>query len=138
MATTKPDPARSAVMRAVRAKDTTPEMIVRRMVHGMGYRYRLHAKDLPGKPDLCFRARRKVIFVNGCFWHGHDCRRGARPPRENAAYWSAKIARNAARDAANLAALAETGWAALTIWECETPVRRRDELAARLRAFLGD
>jgi DNA mismatch endonuclease (patch repair protein) len=85
-------------------------MIVRRLVHAMGYRYRLHRKDLPGKPDLVFGPRRKAIFVNGCFWHGHHCVRGARQPKANAEYWRAKIARNVERDAANEIALKAAGW----------------------------
>src|SRR5205814_5907334 len=89
---------RSRIMRAVKGRDTAPEMTVRRIVHGMGYRYRLHRKDLPGKPDLVFPRDHKVIFVHGCFWHGHDCQRGARAPKMNADYWSTKIARNRNRD----------------------------------------
>ena len=99
-------------MRAVKAGDTAPEMTVRRMVHRMGHRFRLHRKDLPGKPDLVFPRLRKVVFVNGCFWHGHDCVRGARAPKANAEYWRAKIARNRLRDAASLAALKTEGWRA--------------------------
>jgi DNA mismatch endonuclease (patch repair protein) len=101
---------RSRVMRAVKGKDTKPEMIVRRMAHALGYRYRLHRTDLPGSPDLVFAGRQKVIFVHGCFWHGHDCARGSRQPKTNAEYWRAKIARNVTRDAAN-AARRSTPWA---------------------------
>ncbi|WBQ09356.1 DNA mismatch endonuclease Vsr [Hyphomonadaceae bacterium ML37] len=126
---------RSAVMAAVKGQGTKPEMIVRRLVHGLGYRFRLHRKDLPGKPDLAFPGRRAVIFVNGCFWHGHDCARGARQPKQNAAYWTAKIARNRARDAASDAALADAGWRVMTVWECE--MKDRAGLAARLQGFLG-
>jgi DNA mismatch endonuclease (patch repair protein) len=122
-------------MRAVRSRDTAPEMQVRRMLHAMGYRYRLHRADLPGKPDIVFAGRRRAIFVHGCFWHGHDCRRGARIPATNTAYWRAKIARNVARDRETLARLAALGWAALVIWECD--LRERDALTARLRGFLG-
>ena len=125
---------RSAVMARVRGKDTRPEMIVRRLVHAMGYRYRLHRKDLPGKPDLVFGPRRKAIFVHGCFWHGHHCKRGARKPKQNADYWTAKIARNVARDRENLAALEAMGWQALTIWECE--LKEVAALETRLKAFL--
>lgn len=127
---------RSAIMRAVRSKDTTPEMVVRRLVHGLGYRYRLHEKGLPGKPDLVFAGRRKVILVNGCFWHGHNCTRGARQPAENADYWKAKISSNVERDRASAAALQTDGWQVLTVWECETKVRDRDALSERLVAFL--
>lgn len=122
-------------MARVRARDTKPEMIVRRLLHAMGYRYRLHARELPGKPDLVFRPRRKAIFVHGCFWHGHDCPRGSRTPTANGEYWAAKIARNRARDTSVLERLAAAGWLALTLWECE--LRDQSSLAARLRAFLG-
>src|SRR4051812_31186267 len=101
---------RSRIMRAVKASDTAPEMTVRRMAHRLGYRFRLHRKDLPGKPDLVFPRLRKVIFVNGCFWHGHNCARGARAPKSNAEYWRSKIARNSARDTVNLIALKKAGW----------------------------
>ncbi len=113
------DALRSKTMRAVKSKNTKPELIVRRLIHAMGYRYRLHRKDLPGTPDLVFPARRKVIFVHGCFWHGHDCRRGARAPKTNADYWREKIVRNQNRDAAARQALLDAGWAAHVIWECE-------------------
>lgn len=127
---------RSRIMRAVKDRDTGPEMTVRRLVHGMGYRYRLHRKDLPGKPDLVFRTRRKTIFVHGCFWHGHDCARGARTPKTNRAYWEAKIARNGLRDSKHLKALELDGWRVLILWECELKDRAR--LTRRLRRFLGD
>jgi len=126
---------RSAIMRAVKSRDTAPELIVRRAAHGLGYRYSLTRKDLPGKPDLAFVSRRKAIFVHGCFWHGHDCKRGARAPRANAAYWSAKIARNTARDARSVSELSALGWSALVIWECE--LKDAAALGARLRAFLS-
>jgi DNA mismatch endonuclease (patch repair protein) len=110
---------RSRTMRAVKGFDTAPEMMVRRLVHRMGYRFRLHRKDLPGKPDLVFPRLQKVIFVNGCFWHGHDCPRGARAPKANAEYWRTKIGGNIVRDRANIAALRKQGWLAAVIWECE-------------------
>jgi DNA mismatch endonuclease (patch repair protein) len=125
---------RSAVMAAVKGKDTAPELEVRRLAHALGYRFRLHRKDLPGAPDLAFPGRTRAVFVHGCFWHGHHCARGARAPKANAAYWRAKIGRNRARDAVALAALAERGWKALVLWECEL---KRDDLPRRLRAFLG-
>jgi DNA mismatch endonuclease (patch repair protein) len=123
-------------MRRIRSKDTKPEMLVRRLVHKMGYRYRLHRRDLPGKPDLVFGPRRKVIFVHGCFWHSHSDPKcpDRRQPRSNLAYWQPKLARNRRRDAEHMAALSEAGWEALVVWECET--RNLARLAAALRAFL--
>lgn len=106
-------------MQAVKAKDTTPEMHIRRILHALGYRYRLHVKTLPGTPDLVFRSRRKIIFVHGCFWHGHDCRRGARIPKTNIQYWKEKISRNRQRDARVLDTLRELGWSVFTVWECQ-------------------
>ncbi len=128
---------RSAVMRRVKARDTKPELQVRRLLRNLGHTgYRLDRRDLPGRPDIAFIGRRQAIFVHGCFWHGHDCRRGARAPKTNAEYWRAKIARNRARDEAALAALAATGWEALVIWECE--MKDADALAGRLERFLAD
>jgi DNA mismatch endonuclease (patch repair protein) len=129
------DPARSAVMRAVKGRDTKPEMLVRRTAHALGYRFRLHRKDLPGSPDLAFPSRRKAIFVHGCFWHGHDCARGARAPKTNADYWRAKIARNVVRDAWARERLAALGWTTLTVWECE--LKDAEGLRRRLGSFLG-
>jgi DNA mismatch endonuclease, patch repair protein len=125
---------RSAVMRAVKGKDTAPEHAVRRALTAMGRRYRLHAADLPGKPDIVFRGAKRAIFVHGCFWHGHDCRRGARAPKANAVYWNAKIARNRARDVATQTALAAAGWESLVVWECE--IRDAAGLTQRLGDFL--
>jgi DNA mismatch endonuclease (patch repair protein) len=123
-------------MRAVKAKDTTPEMQVRRFVHSLGFRYRLHRKDLPGKPDLVFAKLKSVIFVNGCFWHGHSCKRGCRVPKTNRSYWVKKIAGNAERDAANLRDLKPLGWRSLIVWECElTGKRKRTE--SLIRNFLN-
>ena len=127
---------RSRIMRAVKDRDTRPEMIVRRLLHSLGYRYRLHRKDLPGKPDLVFPGLRKVLFVHGCFWHGHDCRRGARIPKTHEAYWREKIARNIARDAKNESSLQSDGWAVFAVWECE--LKDRVALEARLVSFLDD
>ncbi|NWG54132.1 MAG: DNA mismatch endonuclease Vsr [Hydrogenophilaceae bacterium] len=126
---------RAAVMRAVKGRDTRPERMVRRLVHRLGYRYSLRRADLPGRPDIVCVSRRKAIFVHGCFWHGHHCKRGARAPRANAAYWSAKIARNVARDARTLDALSALGWSSLVIWECE--LKDDAALAARIRGFLA-
>lgn len=125
---------RSRTMRAVKGRDTRPEMKVRRILHRMGYRYRLHRKDLPGKPDIVFGPRRRVIFVNGCFWHGHSCKRGNRLPKTNAEYWKSKIARNVERHAKQLDELATVGWKSLTLWECE--LVDEDALSRRLRVFL--
>lgn len=127
---------RSSIMRAVKSGDTAPERAVRAAACAAGYarRYRLGGGALPGKPDLVFAALRKAVFVHGCFWHGHDCKRGARAPKDNAAYWSAKIGRNMARDARVLAALAGDGWSTLVVWECET--KDVAALEARLAAFL--
>jgi DNA mismatch endonuclease (patch repair protein) len=111
---------RSAVMRAVKSRDTAPELKVRRAAHALGLRFRLGRSDLPGKPDLVFPSRRIALFVHGCFWHGHDCARGARMPHTNRTYWQAKIARNMERDAASLASLRKLDWKPAVIWECET------------------
>lgn len=126
---------RSQTMRAVKSTDTGPEMRVRRLVHAMGYRYRLHVKELPGKPDLVFPRWRAVIFVHGCFWHGHDCARGARTPKSNREYWQAKIGRNVERDARHREALAAAGWRVLTLWECE--LKDGVALQARIAAFFA-
>lgn len=111
-------------------------MLVRRLLHAMGYRYRLHRRDLPGAPDIVFPGRRKVIFVHGCFWHGHNCARGARIPATNVDYWRSKIGRNVARDAGNIAELQQAGWSVLIVWECQLKVGQRDELNSRLKEFL--
>lgn len=125
---------RAAVMRAVKGANTKPELNVRRIVRGLGLGYRLGGWGLAGKPDLVFPGRRACIFVHGCFWHGHDCKRGARAPKDNADYWRAKIARNVARDARTLEALRAGGWRTLVIWECET--KDAAALSARLARFL--
>lgn len=106
-------------MSNIKGKNTKPEMLVRSQVYRMGYRYRLHQKDLPGKPDLVFASRRKVIFVHGCFWHMHDCRYGAVKPATNASFWETKRMSNVVRDKKNLTALEEDGWKILIIWECQ-------------------
>jgi DNA mismatch endonuclease (patch repair protein) len=114
----QPSAQRSATMKAVRSKDTGPEIEVRRFVYGLGYRYRLHRQDLPGKPDIVFPSLKKVIFVHGCFWHGHSCSRGARLPKTNGEYWKNKIDRNRKRDEKHINDLASLGWRALIVWEC--------------------
>lgn len=110
---------RSSVMRRVKGSGTGPELMVRRLIWRLGGRYRLNRKDLPGKPDIVLAGRRLAIFVHGCFWHGHDCARGARIPKTNRNYWVAKVARNRTRDLAAREALAAAGWRVETIWECE-------------------
>ena len=111
---------RSRIMASVRSKNTKPEMRVRKTAHRIGYRYRLHRKDLPGKPDLAFPSRRIALFVHGCFWHGHPCKRGDRMPATNVDYWREKIARNQRRDTANRLLLRELGWTPVVVWECQT------------------
>lgn len=125
---------RSRMMRLIKGRDTVPELAVRRVAHRMGYRFRLHRKDLPGTPDLAFVSRRKVVFVHGCFWHMHGCRL-SRAPKSNLKYWIPKFKRNRARDARNLKALSAGGWKHLVIWECES----RDSLNVQklLKKFLG-
>ncbi len=129
---------RSEIMSAIRAKDMKPELIVRRLLHAQGYRYRLHRKDLPGKPDLVFPSLRKVIFVHGCFWHQHSdpCCKIVRQPKSNRQYWLPKLERNVARDAKNSAQLEELGWHVLVVWECQ--VRAGTQLLTSLVDFLGE
>ncbi len=127
---------RSAVMRRVKGKDTAPELKVRKALTGLGARYRLHRKDLPGSPDIVLPGRRLALFVHGCFWHGHDCSRGARVPKANRDYWLAKVGRNRARDAAAREALAALGWRVETIWECD--LKDATALVGRLEALLAD
>ena len=123
-------------MKAVRRKDTAPEMIVRHMLYAAGYRYRLHAKKLPGSPDIVFSGRKKAIFVHGCFWHRHECRAGRRP-QSHQEYWLPKIARNLERDAAVIGQLHHMGWNTLVVWQCETNTPNRVTLEAKLKDFLG-
>ena len=126
---------RSANMRAIRSKDMKPELCVRRAAHAMGYRFRLHRRDLPGKPDLVFSGLHKAIFVHGCFWHQHtECRDG-HYPRSNSNYWEPKLARNKERDTEHLTRLTDDGWGVLTIWECET--KDQSHLRSRLQNFLS-
>ncbi|MEQ7153838.1 very short patch repair endonuclease [Brevundimonas aurifodinae] len=129
--------ARSERMSRVRGKNTGPELAVRRLIHGLGYRFRLHRRDLPGTPDLVFPGRRRVIFVHGCFWHRHPdpgCRL-ARMPKSRQDYWGPKLEGNRVRDLRKEAALAEAGWDVMTIWECE--LRDMGSLENRIRTFLG-
>lgn len=122
-------------MARIRKVDTKPELIVRGLVHALGYRYRLHRADLPGTPDLVFAGRRKVIFVHGCFWHRHDCRDGRKLPRGKREYWQPKLACNAARDQRHLADLKALEWETLVIWECE--LRDLAPVRDMLNRFLG-
>ncbi len=127
---------RSERMSRVRGKGSRPEMRVRQIVHGLGYRYRLHAKDIPGKPDLVFRSRRKVIFVHGCFWHRHPdpaCKL-ARRPKSRHEFWDAKFESNIARDAVVMEQIVNTGWRALVLWECH--LRDTETLGRQIREFL--
>jgi DNA mismatch endonuclease (patch repair protein) len=126
---------RSACMRAVRSRDTSPELRVRRLAHALGYRYVLDGRGLAGRPDLVFPARRKVIFVHGCFWHFHQCKRGRRRPATNADYWTKKRARNKARDRWAIETVTSDGWQALVVWECQT--KDVESLTSMLRRFLG-
>lgn len=121
-------------MRRVKGRDTAPELRLRKLLTGMGARYRLHRADLPGKPDIVFPGRRLAIFVHGCFWHGHDCARGARVPKANRAYWTAKIAANRGRDMAARVALEAMGWRAEVVWECE--LKGLAALAERARSWV--
>ena len=125
---------RSAVMARVKGKNTMPELAVRKALTRLGARYRLHRKDLPGKPDIVLPGRRLALFVHGCFWHGHDCARGARVPQQNRDYWVGKVGRNRARDVAAGEALTALGWRVETIWECE--LKDAAALDARLVALL--
>ena len=133
--TQKASPDRSAIMRAVPGQNTSAEMKVRRLLRAIAPGYRLHRSDIPGNPDVAYVGRRLAIFVHGCFWHGHDCARGARMPKTNTDYWREKIGRNVSRDARNLAELRRLGWRALVVWECA--LKDEDKLAARLRAFFA-
>lgn len=123
-------------MRAIKSKDTEPELAIRRLVHSMGYRYRLHRHDLPGRPDLVFPGRKRVLFIHGCFWHSHQDPRCKRfhQPKSNREYWAPKLRRNRDRDRENRARLLALGWESLVIWECE--VETGDDLKGRIREFL--
>lgn len=126
---------RSALMARIRSKDTAPELIVRRLVHRMGFRFRLHQKKLPGKPDLVFAGRNCIVLVHGCFWHRHGCVLSSRP-KTNSAYWEEKIAANIARDARNRRLLRKLGWGVMVVWECETRRANLAPLAGKLWKFL--
>lgn len=126
---------RSENMRRIRSKDTAPELAVRSTLRALGHvGYRLHRKDLPGRPDIVFLRQKKAVMVHGCFWHGHDCNEGRRIPKSNKDYWVDKIARNRVRDAKHLDELATRGWEVFTVWECEI---KDPTLPERLTKFLG-
>lgn len=126
---------RSKCMSHIKAKDTNPELVVRRTAHAMGYRFRLHRRDLPGTPDLVFPSRQKVIFVHGCFWHRHKGCRLASEPKSRREYWLPKFERTLQRDCEALASLRNQGWQCLVVWECET--QNQEMLSKRLLSFLG-
>ena len=126
---------RSRLMGRVRSRDTSPELVVRRLLHALGYRYRLHARALPGRPDIVFTARRKVIFIHGCFWHQHEGCAAGRVPKSNTAFWNEKFRGNRARDKRAVGALLSTKWDVCVLWECE--LADPDALARTLRDFLG-
>lgn len=127
---------RSENMRKIRGKDTEPELAVRRLCREIGFSgYRVHRKDLPGKPDLAWVGRKLAIFVHGCFWHGHDCAEGVRKPKSNRDYWIPKIERNQQRDSENMAALRMRGWDVLVVWECE--IKMKERLSNKLKGFLS-
>jgi DNA mismatch endonuclease (patch repair protein) len=125
---------RSWLMSQIGSKNTKPELVVRRLVFSMGYRYRLHYKRLPGSPDLVFPGRKKVIFVNGCFWHGHFGCKFGRLPKSRLMFWQAKIARNRERDDENITMLQADGWQVLTVWQCE--LKEIELLTSRINEFI--
>lgn len=127
---------RSKIMASIKATDTKPELGVRRLVHGMGYRYRVHVRELPGKPDLVFPSRRRVIFVNGCFWHKHSCRLGTRNPKAHSEYWIEKLEGNVRRDKRNRRLLQKEGWGVMVIWECQVVSKNLEHLGRRIMEFL--
>lgn len=135
MTDTRTGEQRRRIMQSVKQKNTKPEMVVRKLLHSEGYRFRLHRTDLPGKPDIVFPSLRKAIFVHGCFWHGHNCNFG-RPPKSRLEYWGPKIAGNQARDQRNIDDMTALGWSTLTVWQCETT--DADALKTLLWTFLGE
>jgi len=126
--------SRSRLMSRIGSKHTKPELVVRSLLHRLGYRFRLHRKDLPGRPDIVFIGRKKAIFVHGCFWHGHGCKIG-KLPKSNLSFWSPKIERNRLRDRENRSDLEQVGWAVAEVWQCE--LKDFQSLEAKLRSFLG-
>jgi DNA mismatch endonuclease (patch repair protein) len=136
MADTLTAAERSAVMQRIRSRHTSPELAVRKLVSSLGVRYRLHGRQVPGNPDLVFPGLKKVVFVHGCFWHRHRCRKGCSMPSTRVAFWQAKFARNTARDAEVWRQLRRAGWKALVVWECQLTPARIERTAARLAKFL--
>lgn len=126
---------RSLIMSKITGKDTKPEIIIRKALFAEGYRYRLYKKDLPGKPDIVFPGRNKVIFINGCFWHGHNCKRAALP-ETNKSFWEKKINGNKERDKRNLAKLKDMGWETLIVWQCEIKKNRLETLINKIKTFI--
>lgn len=126
---------RSYTMSRIRSSNTNPERTVRSIIHRLGYRYRLHRRDLPGKPDIVLVSRRKIIFVHGCFWHRHSCRRGSLNPKSNQHYWENKLIGNVTRDRIHHTALEQAGWCVLTVWECQC--KEPEQLTTTLSAFLA-
>lgn len=127
---------RSLIMAAVHSKDTKPELTVRSLVHALGYRFRLHVASLPGKPDLVFPGRRKIIFVHGCFWHRHARCRYATSPKTRSDFWQEKFLTNVARDRRTRRELKKLGWSILTVWQCE--LKNPQKLEVRIEEFLAD
>ena len=134
MVDTRTKEKRSEIMSKVRSKDTAPELLVRRLIFGMGYRYCLHVAGLPGKPDIVMVGRRKIIDVRGCFWHGHEGCKYGRLPKSRQEFWAAKIARNRQRDRENLRSLEDGGWKVLVVWQCE--LKNVELLKTRLYEFI--
>ncbi|MEZ2224545.1 very short patch repair endonuclease [Rhizobium sp. RCC_161_2] len=134
MADTRTPEQRRRIMQSVRQKDTGPEMAIRRALHRLGYRFRIHQKGLPGRPDIVFSARKKVIFVHGCFWHGHDCNKGRLPKTRNE-YWKPKIDANKARDERTINELRIAGWESLVVWQCE--MKSVEQVLGNIVTFLG-
>jgi DNA mismatch endonuclease, patch repair protein len=126
---------RSLLMGRIRSKDTRPERVVRSMLHMMGYRFRLHRKDLPGKPDIVLPRHRKIVLVHGCFWHGHTCQLASKP-KSNRGYWRPKIAINRARDRRNRTSLKRAGWQVLELWECD--IRGGRTIQQKLQRFMTE
>jgi DNA mismatch endonuclease, patch repair protein len=126
---------RSRIMSLIKGKDTEPERIVRRIVHRLGFRFRLHVKELPGKPDIVLPRHHKVIFTNGCFWHGHHCKRGSRPS-SNTEFWDSKIESNIKRDRRIRKELRDLGWKCVTIWQCQ--MKNHKTLTEKITRFMTD